>query len=83
MQILNFTKQLNLREKIISETKNKSFKKYSEQIYFYLYHLYLYITEINSIFRNSILSLIIVWFGAFLFKTDFYQQIVLVNFIIK
>lgn len=80
MQILNFMKQLNLREKIISETKNKSFKKYSEQIYFYLY---LYVMEISSIFRNSILSLIIVWFGAFLFKTDFYQQIVLVNFIIK
>lgn len=73
-------KQLNLREKIISETKNKSFKKYSEQIYFYLY---LYVMEISSIFRNSILSLIIVWFGAFLFRTDFYQQIVLVNFIIK
>lgn len=80
MQILNFMKQLNLREKIISETKNKSFKKYSEQIYFYLY---LYVMEISSIFRNSILSLIIVWFGAFLFRTDFYQQIVLVNFIIK
>lgn len=80
MQILNFMKQLNLREKIISETKNKSFKNYSEQIYFYLY---LYVMEISSIFRNSILSLIIVWFGAFLFKTDFYQQIVLVNFIIK
>lgn len=35
--------QLNLREKIISEYQNKSFRKYREHIYIYLYHLCLFI----------------------------------------
>lgn len=45
----------------------------------FTYIIYIYISEINSVLRNSTLFLIIVGFSAFLFKTDFYQQIVLVN----
>lgn len=77
MQIPNLMQQTS-GEKIILETENKSFTKYNEHIYFYLYHLYLYI-RINSALRNSILFLIIVDFSAFSFKTDFYQKIILVN----
>lgn len=44
MQILNLMQQTS-GEKVILETEDKSFTKYDEQIYFYLYHLYLYIRD--------------------------------------
>lgn len=44
MQIPNLMQQTS-GEKIILETENKSFTKYNEHIYFYLYHLYLYIRD--------------------------------------
>lgn len=44
MQILNLMQQTS-GGKVILEAKDKSFTKHDEQIYFYLYHLYLYIRD--------------------------------------
>lgn len=74
--------KLDFRENTVSDLKKKkSFKKYGEKFYFYLYYLHFIYSELNATGKNFPLIILLAFVSSI--ENGFYQQIALTHFVIK